>query len=681
MAGSLALTGIFSGIDTGAFVTAAMAMARGPLNRLQAQKAEWQAKTSALSGIEGRMEDLQSLVGNLRSTTGLRSVTATSSDQDVLLVTASSGATEGVHDIVVNQLAYAEKEVHAGVTPTETWTHGRAVATGDTEYISASDISDAAGTNYKFVFKFGDEAQVTVDLSAYDLTGITLNELVGEINTAAGYTAASAASLSGQYKLRIQAQDTGEGKDLAITDDDSVGVLDGTGDFTRTFAGDVGADAVVGAGTFVYTYDGVTRTITTTQYSTLGQLRDLINNDGENPGMSASILKYEVDADHVYHLVLTGRSTGADYGITIEAATTLAGFTAGNWTQTQAAQDSKIRVDGYPPDPNWIERSSNTITDVLPGATLVLESTGTATVNFARNTNQLKTDLDNLASIYNGMADQIKSLAGYDAETRRAGILLGDPGINMFLTQIRSILTVPAPGFDSDQDHYTLAAEIGFEIDNEGHFSLDRTVLDEAISEDYEAVLALIGTIGTGGSDTEFVQFNSADEDTTPGVYQVKVDFDAAGVPTDAWIRTYGETEWREAGLDGYVIVGDSDNPEKWLTLTAVADPVKIGAPFTQYAEVRVQKGFAGEMYSELETMLDGSDGFVTLKKDQYQDAIDGLDRRIAWQEDMLAMKEDRLKEKYARLEAMLSQLEGMRAAVDSLVQNLAAISAMNKSN
>ncbi|MCX5682448.1 MAG: hypothetical protein NT049_02030, partial [Planctomycetota bacterium] len=57
-------------------------------------------------------------------------------------------------------------------------------------------------------------------------------------------------------------------------------------------AGTAALDTLVGVGTFAYTYGGETRTVQTTDTTTLEGLRDLINNDGGNPGITASILQY-----------------------------------------------------------------------------------------------------------------------------------------------------------------------------------------------------------------------------------------------------------------------------------------------------------------------------------------------------------------------------------------------------
>jgi hypothetical protein len=58
------------------------------------------------------------------------------------------------------------------------------VSSSTGEYIAAADISTTTGTNYQFIFEFGSEGTVSVDLSGYAATGIQLDELVSEINSA-----------------------------------------------------------------------------------------------------------------------------------------------------------------------------------------------------------------------------------------------------------------------------------------------------------------------------------------------------------------------------------------------------------------------------------------------------------------------------------------------------------------
>jgi flagellar hook-associated protein 2 len=74
----------------------------------------------------------------------------------------------------------------------------------------------------------------------------------------------------------------------------------------------------VGAGYFIYSYNYQERVITTTATTTLEDLVGLINNDEDNPGLTASLL-YQGDK---YHLMLGGQDTGEDYQISINSSTT-----------------------------------------------------------------------------------------------------------------------------------------------------------------------------------------------------------------------------------------------------------------------------------------------------------------------------------------------------------------------
>ena len=80
------------------------------------------------------------------------------------------------------------------------------------------------------------------------------------------------------------------------------------------------ATSYVGEGTFLFSYDNQQMTVQTTADTTLEDLASLINNDPENPGVTASILKYDNGAEGVYHLVLSGRNSGSDYQVTVDTS-------------------------------------------------------------------------------------------------------------------------------------------------------------------------------------------------------------------------------------------------------------------------------------------------------------------------------------------------------------------------
>jgi len=141
--------------------------------------------------------------------------------------------------------------VSSTAAETETWTHLKGVASADDEYIAASAIT--ADTADLFTFQFGTEDEVAVDLDAYASSGISLNNLVQEINDTAGYAAAFADydSTYGVYRLQIKAENSGVAA-LSITDTNATASLDNVADFggsaTVTGAAGTGNDLTTTSG-------------------------------------------------------------------------------------------------------------------------------------------------------------------------------------------------------------------------------------------------------------------------------------------------------------------------------------------------------------------------------------------------------------------------------------------------
>lgn len=678
------LTGVFSGIDSTVLIADMMKSYQASIDRLNQQKTQYQSKKTAVSGLQTSLQNFQSIVDTLRDSTKLRSVSASSSNDQVATAYSTSGASEGVHQIEVNRLATAERQVHAGVRQREAWASNITVATTDSEFLSADAISDNAGDSYRFSFQFGSESQVSVDLSQYDQTGVSLKQMVDAINTQAGYTAAVAVAVNGQYKLRLQAQNVGTAA-LTVGGAGSVDAMNSLDDFARTCQGGAGTqNSLVGAGQFVYSYGGTKRTILTTADTTLANLADLINADSLNPGVSASVLQYDSGDGAAYHLVLAGKDSGASHTIAIDGTavtgTTLDGtngtidFRQGSFLKTQTAQNSQVRVDGYPSGSAWIERDSNSIDDVVPGLTLTLQSLGSTTISTSRDTSQLQNSLQNLVSAYNENVTNLKQYTGYDATNKVAGLLQGDSLVTTILDSARaSLVGVPA-GFDGgNSNSITLASQIGLEMDKDGQLTFDTKIFSSAVDKDYDGVLKVIGATGTGSSDNAAVQFSSAMSSTKAGVYNVKITYDANGNAT-AWIKGSGDADYtRQMTVNGNQLTGVLGNAEQGLSLTTAWNSSQ-GA-YTTYATIRVQEGFAGSMYDADAAILDPTTGRFATQISQYDSQMSQLDTQIAAKQRAFDQKQEMLKQKFARLEATLSQLDSQKASLDQMAQ------AQNNSN
>ncbi len=539
---TIALPGLQTGIDTSAIISQLLAVARRPVQVLEQRQARWQQKADAFSALQGRLDALKTAVADIRYASELRAYAVHSNNDDAVTVEAGTGATEGTHEVVIDQLAAAEREVHAGV------------ASGDT---------------------------------------------------------------------------------------------------------------LVGAGTFAYTYNGQTRTIQTTAETTLAGLASLINNDGGNPGASASVLQYDAGGGQVYHLVLGGDDTGADYGITIDDVLTTLDGTGGTvdlrqaaFTESQSARNSRLRVDNYPAGA-WIERSTNTIDDVLDGVTLELHAAGTVQISLTRDTTGLKDRLTALVDAYNALVDFAKEKTAYDQAAKTGGVLMGEQTVTYVRQQTRLPLVQGALGFLGGTDPFTLAGEIGLSIDRYGKLELDADVLDDALAEDYLGVLRLLGADRTGASDSGNLQYYGATSSTEPGAYSVRVTFqDSVAVSAQIKLATEGEDAWRDTTVQGNLVIGADGHPEKQLRVTAT-----YSGTGTVEAVVRVRQGIGGTLYDTLDDLL-ADDGTLDLAQQRCQDAIDGLQANIDRQEDRLARMETRLQKQFAALERALALLEAQRLAL-----------------
>jgi len=521
---------------------------QGPINQLKASKSVWSAKNDAYTQIQTDLTDLQTKLNTLRDTSTLKQFTVQSSNDQAATVTASAGATEGSHEVIINRLATSERSVHAGVADPTT---------------------------------------------------------------------------------------------------------------------------LVGQGAFSYTYNGTVRTLNTTSTTTLQGLADLITQDSSNPGVSASVLQYDSGDGNAYHLVLQGNDSGSNYSIAInDDQTTLNGangtvdFTNASFLETQSAQNSQLRVDNYPSD-GWIERSSNTVNDVLPGVTLTLHQAASIQVTVARDTTDLKQRITDLVTSYNNIMSYDKSQTAYDADTKVGGLLQGDITVNVINDGLRQVFMGTAKGFQNGTDPFTLAGDIGLSVDKDGMLALDSTKLDDALSTNYKGVLNLIGANGNGTSDSTYMSFNESGNNTKAGSYDVKATFDAQGQLTSAMIKLSSEdnSAWRAANIEGNQIVGATGTSEEGMTLTAAWD----GSSTTQTATVRVQDGIANTMYESVGTMLDATTGTITIAEGRAKDAMTMLDTNIASEQKRLDNYEAYLKTKFAKLEASLTILKGQQTSLSSL--------------
>jgi flagellar hook-associated protein 2 len=225
---TISLPGLSTGIDTNALIAQLIAAEGKTRDMYTARVTALQNKKDTIGTFRSDLSALQSAVKTLSDANSLRAFNITSSDENILTAEANNNAFEGNHSIVVNQLATADRWVH--------------------------------NTGFKY------------------------------------------------------------------------------------------AEDYVGTGNFIYSYAGKEAVVTTTSTTTLEDLAGLINNDADNPGVTASLLYF----NDAYHLVLSGNDAGSDYGISVNSSSTQAlqshdAYTVNDANATLSTQITKLDQFGSNP--------------------------------------------------------------------------------------------------------------------------------------------------------------------------------------------------------------------------------------------------------------------------------------------------------------------------------------------
>ncbi|MDH5641900.1 MAG: flagellar filament capping protein FliD, partial [Nitrospira sp.] len=169
----------------------------------------------------------------------------------------------------------------------------------------------------------------------------------------------------------------------------------------------------------------------------------------------------------------------------------LNGSGTGGTDTLQAAQDALVLVGDPSLNPVTLQRSSNTISDAIPGVTLTLltetEGTETVKVNVTQDAGAVKDNIKALASAYNDIVKFINERNTYDVATKKGGIFFNEPTARGVLTQLRKALSSDVTGLSSMKT----VGEIGFKTERDGTITVDEAKLDSVLASDYSAVKAL----------------------------------------------------------------------------------------------------------------------------------------------------------------------------------------------
>ena len=428
---------------------------------------------------------------------------------------------------------------------------------------------------------------------------------------------------------------------------------------------------------FTFSYAGTSYTLSNISAgTTLQGFVNIINNHADSRNYIRASTIYD---GSVYHLQITGLDQGSDNQVVISGAGDII-FSGSDFNETQDANNSQIRVNGFPSSGGgWIERSTNTINDVIEGITLNLNDAEEGTdikLNVVTDTSSVKANVASFVEAVNVVRAQIQAITSVD-DDGQGSILTGNYGVDIIAQNLKFITADMGLGFtyyDNDTqtgDRYSALSQLGIMTDAEegstsyGLLKIDYDVLDAALEDDPTAVAELFSAKYLGESQSTDFTYTSLVEGTTKaGLFDIEIVSDGTEI-TSATIN--GEP----AKISGWGITGMSGDA---LGLGIRLDNTAAGS---YSGQVSIKMGKTGQMINELTALTKPYNeytyegGPLAVLQDNYRDIMEGIDEKISYETTRIEKMETNLRLKFARLDSLLGQYELRQGQLDSSIAQL----------
>lgn len=491
-------SGISSGLDVDSIISSLMTIEGLPVQRMQKTQAGLQAQQAALSSFRSQLQSVASSVAALATKATYNPVSATSSDTAVATVTANSNANAGNFTLEIANLAQGHKLASSG---------------------------QSSATN-----ALGYSGQVSVNGKALTVSsGDSLNAIASRISgLGVGVSASVIDGGSGQAYISLTSQNTGKDNAIQLADV-SGNVLSSLGLVTGANAlrNSPSANTALSVGfsdatTKLTSLTGINASGTLTLNGTdvaidfandsLQGVADKINAGAT--GIAATVVSATQNGKTVQKLQLSGNGVPSGISDPNGVLNAIGVFQKGFGNELTQAKDASYKIDGL-----QLTSASNTITSVVPGATItLLKGSSTATVNLSRDISQIKSAITSFQTAYNNMANMVKSATKYDKDSGSTGVLFGDQNVQAIQQSLTNLITST-----QNSGKYTNLTQIGFSLSQDGTMAIDDSKLSDALNNNLNDVKDLL--MATGSASDASLSYVGSTENTkgTNGTYAVNI--------------------------------------------------------------------------------------------------------------------------------------------------------------
>ena len=296
-------------------------------------------------------------------------------------------------------------------------------------------------------------------------------------------------------------------------------------------------------------------------------------------GVSAKLVKTS-SAGSNYSIVLSSENTGASNGFKVTAdngserwETTAIPATNDNSNSfNQLSSDATLSVDGVS-----VTRTSNSVTDVIPGMTINLKADSSTAVQLsvARSESNVKASIESVINSMNEFKAELDRLTFIDVDGENNGPLAMDPSVKMMQSNFKKLLIEPISGYGSNKIYLS---QLGIKTNASGQLYFDSTSFERTYSANPDYFIAIkdnnLSTSSANASATKS-QFTNI----SPGTYEISYDGSNWKIGTKTLTRTDYNSGSRFTSTDypGLVIDTSEASPATFNLFVGKSLSEKVG--------------------------------------------------------------------------------------------------------
>lgn len=244
--------------------------------------------------------------------------------------------------------------------------------------------------------------------------------------------------------------------------------------------------ANLGAGSVSVTFvDGTSMSVSMAAgSSSLAAIRDAIN--AQDGGVRASLIND--GSGQPWRLVLRSADSGSAAALAdVQFSGDLGASLALDEATRMSGQDAKLTINGVA-----ITSPGNVVEGAIQGTSLNITDVGDTTLGVTQDSASIKSAVGAFVDGYNKLVKTLGSLTSYDANSKTAGVLLGDNTTRAVQTRLRGVL---ASALDNGGTFHVLS-DVGVTLQLDGTLKIDDAKLDTAVTQNPRALSRFFAGVG-----------------------------------------------------------------------------------------------------------------------------------------------------------------------------------------